>query len=67
MDYASSPNLPSKRARAELIALALAALLVRGGEQIAVLGSSGRPWPRRPQPRRPIGRARRQRPGAAPL
>jgi uncharacterized protein (DUF58 family) len=39
MDYASSPNLPSKRARAELIALALAALLVRGGEQIAVLGS----------------------------
>lgn len=39
MDYASSRAWPSKRARADLLALALAALLVRGGEQVSVLGS----------------------------
>lgn len=39
MDYASSGNLPSKRLRADLLTLALAALLVRGGEQVTVLGS----------------------------
>jgi len=39
MDYASTPNLPSKRTRADLLTLALAALLVRGGERVTLLGS----------------------------
>jgi uncharacterized protein (DUF58 family) len=39
MDYASTPNWPSKRARADLLILALAALLIRGGERVALLGS----------------------------
>ncbi|HTC18762.1 MAG TPA: DUF58 domain-containing protein, partial [Stellaceae bacterium] len=39
MDYASTPNLPNKRARADLLTLALAALLVRGGERVTLLGS----------------------------
>jgi uncharacterized protein (DUF58 family) len=43
MDYASTPNLPSKRTRADLLTLALAALLVRGGERVALLGSGAAP------------------------
>jgi uncharacterized protein (DUF58 family) len=43
MDYASSPNLPTKRARGDLVALALAALLIRGGERVTLLGSGHRP------------------------
>ena len=39
MDYASSPEHSSKRRRADLLALALAALLVRGGERVTLLGS----------------------------
>jgi uncharacterized protein (DUF58 family) len=39
MDYASKPDWPSKRARADLLLLALAALLVRGGERVTLLGS----------------------------
>jgi uncharacterized protein (DUF58 family) len=39
MDYASTANLPSKRARADLLFVALAALLVRGGERVCMLGS----------------------------
>jgi len=39
MDYASDPSLPEKRLRADLIALALAALLIRGGERVTLLGS----------------------------
>jgi len=39
MDYASDPNHPTKRARADLLTLALAALLVRGGERVALMGS----------------------------
>lgn len=42
MDYRSAKTLPTKRERAELILLALSALLVRGGERIALLGG-GRP------------------------
>jgi uncharacterized protein (DUF58 family) len=38
MDYASSRDLPTKRARADLLTLALAVLLVRGGERVALLG-----------------------------
>jgi uncharacterized protein (DUF58 family) len=39
MDYASTAALSSKRARTDLLLLALAALLVRGGERVALLGS----------------------------
>jgi uncharacterized protein (DUF58 family) len=39
MDYASRPELPTKRARVDLLLLALAALLVRGGERVALLGT----------------------------
>jgi uncharacterized protein (DUF58 family) len=39
MDYASNRALPTKRYRAELLLMALAALLVRGGERVTVLGS----------------------------
>jgi uncharacterized protein (DUF58 family) len=39
MDYASETNLPTKRARADLLTLALAALLVRGGERVTMMGS----------------------------
>ena len=39
MDYASSRDLPTKRARADLLTLALAALLLRGGERVTLLGT----------------------------
>ncbi|MBK8173871.1 MAG: DUF58 domain-containing protein [Rhodospirillales bacterium] len=39
MRWSSARALPSKRARAELLLLALAALLVRGGEHVALLGT----------------------------
>jgi uncharacterized protein (DUF58 family) len=39
MNYASARNLSTKRARAELLALALAVLLVRGGERVTLLAS----------------------------
>jgi uncharacterized protein (DUF58 family) len=39
MDYGSGANLPTKRARADLLLVALVALLVRGGERAALLGS----------------------------
>ena len=37
MNWRSDPSLPSKRHRAELLILALAALLIRGGERLALL------------------------------
>jgi uncharacterized protein (DUF58 family) len=43
MDYASNKSLPSKRQRADILALALAALLVRGGERVTLLGSGAPP------------------------
>ncbi|WP_419798760.1 MAG: DUF58 domain-containing protein [Terasakiella sp.] len=43
MNYSSSPTLVDKRYRAELITLALASLLLRGGEQIALLGDANPP------------------------
>ena len=39
MDYASTRGLPTKRERADLLTLALAALLLRGGERVTLLGS----------------------------
>lgn len=43
MRYRSAPALPEKRERAELVILALASLLLRGGERIALLGPGQRP------------------------
>jgi uncharacterized protein (DUF58 family) len=43
MNWRGSANLPSKLRRADLLLLALAALLVRGGEHIALLNSSQPP------------------------
>ena len=43
MDYRSAKELPTKRERAELLLLATAVLLVRGGEQVALLNSGTRP------------------------
>jgi len=39
MNYASSAQLATKRRRADLLSLALAALLIRGGERVTLLGS----------------------------
>ena len=43
MRYRSNPDLPEKHFRAELLLLALASLLVRGGEHIALLGDGSVP------------------------
>jgi uncharacterized protein (DUF58 family) len=43
MQFASRETHPSKYERATVITLALASLLIRGGERIALLGSSSRP------------------------
>ena len=43
MNWHSDPELPTKAERAAVIVLALASLLVRGGERIARLGTGGRP------------------------
>lgn len=39
MSYRSDASLPTKGERADLLTLALSSLLVRGGEQVALLGS----------------------------
>ena len=43
MDWRSADTLPDKRTRTDLLTLALAALLLRGGEHVALLGSGLRP------------------------
>jgi uncharacterized protein (DUF58 family) len=43
MGYASSRNLPEKLARADLLTLALASLLMQGGEHIALTGEGHTP------------------------
>ena len=43
MNYRSDDNLPTKDDRSLLLVLALAALLVRAGERVALLGSGQRP------------------------
>lgn len=43
MRFRSSPQVPTKANRALLLTLALAVLLVRGGERVAFLGSQDRP------------------------
>ena len=42
MNYASSPEFEPKRTRAALITLALAAMLLQGGETVGLLGSTRR-------------------------
>jgi len=39
MDYGSSRDLPTKRERADLLVIAIAALLMRGGERFTMLGA----------------------------
>jgi uncharacterized protein (DUF58 family) len=43
MNWRSSPSLPLKAERADLLILALAALLLRAGERVALLGGEARP------------------------
>ena len=43
MDWRSARGLPLKSERASLLLLALAALLIRGGERVALLGEGERP------------------------
>ena len=45
MQYRSSPNLPEKRQAAELLLLALAHLLLRGGERVGLMNSGPSPLP----------------------
>ena len=48
MNFRSSPGLPSKRDRAELLMMAVAALLARGGEHLALLDAGEPPGTGRP-------------------
>lgn len=43
MRWRSSPDHPDKRERADLLCLALTALLIRGGEHVSLIGSGLRP------------------------
>jgi len=43
MDWRSRSSLPTKKQRADLLALALSTLLIRGGEAVALTGLGGRP------------------------
>lgn len=43
MDYTGDANRPTKRARAQLLALATAIALLREGEKVGVMGDSARP------------------------
>ena len=43
MDWRSNDKLPTKQNRASIISMALASLLMRGGERCAVIGESERP------------------------
>jgi uncharacterized protein (DUF58 family) len=52
MDYRSSALFPTKRERAEILLLALASLLARGGEHLALLGKGMVPAPGRASLRR---------------
>jgi uncharacterized protein (DUF58 family) len=48
MQYRSNSGLPTKQERADLLLLALASLLVRGGEHVALLGTGAPPGSGRP-------------------
>jgi uncharacterized protein (DUF58 family) len=68
MDYSSAAYVPgadwpTKRQRAELILVALASLLVRGGERLALLGSGVTPMSGRIAVTRLVDLLRHDRPG----
>ncbi len=42
LDYASTPQWPTKRRRADILAIALASLLAQAGERTGIFGESGR-------------------------
>ncbi len=50
LDYASTPASPTKRRRADVLALALAMLLSEGGERIGLMGARPRPFHGRTAP-----------------
>ena len=52
MGFASAPGLPAKGARARLLAMALAILLIRGGERVGLTTPDAPPRPGRAQLRR---------------
>jgi uncharacterized protein (DUF58 family) len=62
MDWRSQPSLPLKSERAELLVLAVAALLLRAGERVALLGGQDRPSASRSSLER-FGQALRRAPG----
>jgi uncharacterized protein (DUF58 family) len=67
MDYASVKGLTTKRERAELLLVALAALLVRGGERATLLGSGLPPMTGRVMLGRIASLVERPAPGAPSL
>lgn len=52
LDYASSKNIPTKRRRADILAVALSILLSQAGERIGLLGEDRRPFQGRVAPER---------------
>lgn len=58
MSYRSARGLPSKKDQAEILLLALASLLARGGEHLALLGRGDAPAPGRAALRRIAGTLR---------
>jgi uncharacterized protein (DUF58 family) len=52
LDYSSSPRTPTKRRRADVLALALCILLSEGGERIGLVGENARPFHGRTAPAR---------------
>jgi uncharacterized protein (DUF58 family) len=50
LDYASLPSVPTKRRRADVLAIALTVLLSQAGERIGLLGEDRRPFQGRTAP-----------------
>ncbi|MFO1129041.1 MAG: DUF58 domain-containing protein [Rhodospirillales bacterium] len=67
MDFRSGARLPSKRQRAELLLVAVAALLARGGEHLALLDGAAPPGTGRPALLRLVAALTGATPGPAGL
>src|SRR5690242_8868717 len=67
MDFSSGPTVCTKRARANLLALALASLLVRGGERVAIFGDRDGPTGGRAAIRHMAGALADERTGGAAM
>lgn len=65
MNFSSGPSFCTKRERANLLALALASLLVRGGERVAIFGDREGPAAGRVAVRHMAGALADERAGAA--